>query len=187
MEFVMILVVASVLGSIAMQRFITLSENAEIVEEDSIIATLRANITNHYLEQVASGKDAQHFQNPFENLTNTPGGYNRRRNFPPYGVKEDDMLWVYVPLGTTPSQADGKTIFPKGEIWHQRRDHTTIKWDYDPNSGIVSPKTVVQKSDLKLLLEARQRQFRQPTEEDIRLGRQTLDFLTPTEDQARRN
>jgi len=167
-----------------MQRVLNVAEDAEITSEDSTIGNLRQNITNIFLENLARGNPPQYALNPFENLTKAPWGYDRRRIFPPNGLKIDDGIWVFVPEGESSSKtASGQTITTVlGTIWHQRRDHTVINWEYDSSGGIIAEKNIVQKSDLKLLADNRKRQLRLRTEDDIRFGLNELNLLTRPQD-----
>ncbi len=188
-EFIMVCIVIGLVGAIAMQRVLTVAEDAEITAEDSTIGNLRQNITNNFVENLAKGNPPQFALNPFENLTKAPWGYDRRRLFPPNGLSIDDELWIFSPGPTSTSQTTaGQTITTGiGKIWHQRRDHTVVSWDYDSSGGIISAKTIVQKSDIKRRLQAQQRARKEPTEDDIRFGRRRLDILTPQEDSAAAN
>ncbi len=184
-EFIMVCVVIGLVGAIAMQRVLSVAEDAEITAEDSTIGNLRQNITNIFVENLARGNAPQYALNPFENLTKAPWGYDRNRIFPPNGLNIDDELWVFVPGGETSSTktAAGQTITTiVGTIWHQRRDHTVVNWEYDSSAGIIAAKNIVQKSDLKLLADNRKRQLRIRTEDDILLGFRKDNLVTRPQD-----
>jgi Tfp pilus assembly major pilin PilA len=184
-EFIMVCVVIALVAAIAMQRVMSVAEDAEIASENSTVGNLRQNITNIFLENLARGNAPQYALNPFENLTKAPSGYDRRRIFPPNGLSIDDELWVFVPGGETSSikTASGQTITTViGTVWHQRRDHTVVNWEYDSSGGIIAAKNIVQKSDLKLLSDNRKTRLRLRTEDDIRFGRNQLNLLTRPQD-----
>ena len=159
----MVCIVIGLVAAIAMQRVMSVAEDAEIASENSTVGNLRQNITNIFLENLARGNAPQYALNPFENLTKAPSGYDRRRIFPPNGLSIDDELWVFVPGGETSSikTASGQTITTViGTVWHQRRDHTVVNWEYDSSGGIIAAKNIVQKSDLKLLSDNRKTRLR---------------------------
>ncbi len=51
----------------------------------------------------------------------------------------------------TPQQAGTtlQTFRVDGFIYHQRRDHTVVRWAYDSSTGVISKKFIEKLSDLK--------------------------------------
>lgn len=154
----MVIVMIGILSSILIQKFIDVSEDTEIVAEDSTIDRLRSNLFNVLGQELMQGKAARFPNNPFANLAKVPEGYDRLRTNNPTGEPEDDNLWVFV-IGNqtassgqiTPQQA-GTTLDNfqvDGFIYHQRRDHTVVRWAYDSTNGVISKKFIVDPSELK--------------------------------------
>jgi len=170
-ELVMVIVMIGILGSILMQKFIDIAETTEITAEDRTIDLLRANLINTMGEQLLKGQAATFPINPFDNLSKVPEGYDRFRTTKPTGDPADDNLWVFIrgnqvtaATQITPQQAG--TTLPTfridGFIYHQRRDHTVVRWAYDSSTGVISKKFIEKPSDLK-----RQRDINAQARRDI--------------------
>jgi len=94
----------------------------------------------------------------------------------PNGEDEDDNVWVFSrgsTSGTVTAEEAGTTLTnftTTGFIFHQRKDHTIIKWPYDSNVGVIGKKIFVKESDLKRKLDQEKLEQGRPTE------RQELDL-----------
>lgn len=157
-ELIMVMVMIGILGSVAIQKFIDASEDAEVTAEATNIDMLRANMVNTMGERLVKGQQAAFPTNPFDNLTKVPQGYNRFRTTPPTGEKIDDDIWVFVRgsqgrsgAQITPQQSGTTlpTFRVDGFIYHQRRDSTVVRWAYDSSTGVISKPLEVRPSDLK--------------------------------------
>jgi len=170
-ELIMVVVILGFLASVAMQKMMSAAEQAEITAEDTTIDILRSNMINNFGDNLIKGIPAQFPNNPFNNLSQVPEGYNRRRNFQPTGENEDADIWVYVRgggTGLTQEQA-GTTLtnfLPVGEIYHQRKDGTVVKWPYDSTNGVIGKKQIDRISDIKIQSEQDKKQRSEPTEEE---------------------
>lgn len=173
-ELVMVIVVIGILASVAVQKMLSVAENAEIAAEDSTIEVMRQNIVNNFGDDLVKGKAAFFPGNPFQNLRRVPEGYNRRRITPPTGDDEDDRLWVFI-LGTrgesnlTPERVGTTlaTFRASGFIFHQRRDHSIIKWAYDSTTGIIGNKIIQERSAAKIERDTQKEEQNILTEQDI--------------------
>ncbi|MFQ5673629.1 MAG: type II secretion system protein [Nitrospinales bacterium] len=173
-ELILVIVLIGILSSVAVQKMLSVAENAEIAAEDRTIEIMRQNILNNFGDDLIKGKAAFFPGNPFQNLRKVPEGYDRRRITPPTGLAQDDRLWVFV-LGTrgesnlTPERVGTTlpTFQASGFIYHQRRDHSIIKWPYDSTTGIIGSKIIAQRSDAKVERDTQKAQRGQLTEQDI--------------------
>jgi len=157
-ELVMVIVMIGILASILVQKFINIAETTEITAEDTTVDLLRANLINTLGEQMIKGQAAVFPQNPFDNLSKVPTGFDRFRTTKPTGDPTDDNAWVFIRGGQattstqiTPQQAGTTlpTFRVDGFIYHQRRDHTVVRWAYDSSTGVISKKFIEKPSDLK--------------------------------------
>ncbi len=172
LELVMVIVIIGFLAAAGAQRFIDLSEDVEITAEDSTVEILRNNLVTNFGNDLVKGRRAIFPTNPFSNLNKVPDGYDRRRANRPSGNPSDDGIWMFIAGGATanitPEQA-GTTVLTfntTGFVFHQRRDHTIVKWAYDATNGIISQKILEQESSLKLELDAQKRLRGEITEKD---------------------
>ncbi len=142
-ELIMVIVVLGILATTAIQKMITASEQAEITAEDTTVDVLRSNLVNNFGIDLLNGLPAEFPADPFENLSKVPDGYDRRRTFQPTGEDEDAEIWVFVTgagVNLTAEEA-GATLTDfqsSGEIYHQRKDGTIVKWPYDSSKGGLS-------------------------------------------------
>lgn len=170
-ELIMVVVILGFLASVAMQKMMSAAEQAEITAEDTTIGVLRANMVNNFGDNLLKGLPARFPDDPFENLSQVPQGYDRRRNFQPTGEDEDADIWVFVRgggTGLTQEQA-GTTLtdfLPVGEIYHQRKDGTVVKWPYDSSNGVIGKKQLDRLSDIKIESEQDKERRGEPTEEE---------------------
>ena len=176
-ELILVIVLIGILISTAAQKMISMAEDAEITAENTTIQVMRDNLLSIYGEDLVKGLATRFPDNPFANLSKVPDGYDRRRTIRPTGDKVDDGIWVFI-LGAsslimTPEQAGTTltTFRPTGIIYHQRRDHTIVKWAYDSSIGIISAKVVETESDLKRQLDL-EKQMRGEQTEAERLARE---------------
>jgi len=170
-ELIMVIVVLGFLAATAMQKMITAAEQAEITAEDTTVDVLRNNMLNNYGNDLLQGKPAQFPEDPFENLSQVPDGYDRRRNFQPTGEDEDADIWVYVRGGGAGLTAEevGTTLTnfqAVGEIYHQRKDGTVVKWPYDSSNGVIGKKQIDRISDVKKEAEQDKERRGEPTEQE---------------------
>ncbi|MZH03117.1 MAG: prepilin-type N-terminal cleavage/methylation domain-containing protein [Nitrospinae bacterium] len=169
-ELVLVLVLIGILASVATERMMRASEQAEITAEDRTIDVLRSNMVNNFGIDLLSGIPAQFPQNPFNNLSKVPQGYNRQRNFQPTGKNTDADIWVFVTGGggnVTPQQAGTTlaTFQTSGTIYHQRKDGTVVKWPYDQVNGIIGKKQIDRASAVKQRAEQDKILRGEPTEQ----------------------
>ncbi len=174
LEMVMVIVIIGLLFAAASQRMVNIAEDAEIQAEDATIEVMRNNILTNYSEALVRDRVATFPNNPFANLTKIPEGYDRRRTTRPTGQPQDDGLWVFVggtansSVNLTPEQA-GTTLTTfrgTGVIYHQREDHTIVRWVYDRVNGVISSKIIDRESPLKRQLDADRRLRGEETERD---------------------
>jgi prepilin-type N-terminal cleavage/methylation domain-containing protein len=191
-ELITVIVMVGILSSMALQKMMSVQEDAEMVAEDATIEVMRANLIGNFGDDLIKGDFASYPTDPFQSLTKVPEGYNRRRSTAPNGEEEDDRLWVFVQGqtggGLTAEQA-GTTLInfvPSGFIFHQRRDHTVVKWGYDASQGVISNKVIVSKSDLKEALQEEQIEQGEETEDDLLLQRRRLGSLNADQEQSNR-
>jgi MSHA pilin protein MshA len=169
-ELILVIVVLGILISTAAQKMYSLADDAEINAENTTIETMRKNLTANYGEDLVKGRAARFPDNPFANLSKVPDGYDRMRTTRPTGEQIDDGLWTFVQgagsLNLTLQQAGTTlaTFNPTGIIYHQRRDHSIIKWAYDSTQGIISYKVTESQSDLKKDLDTQKQQRGEETE-----------------------
>ncbi len=169
-ELVLVLVLIGILASVATEKMMRASEQAEITAEDRTIDVLRSNMVNNFGNDLLSGIPAQFPQNPFNNLSKVPQGYNRQRNFQPTGKNTDADIWVFVTGGggnITPQQAGTTlaTFQTTGTIYHQRKDGTVVKWPYDQVNGIIGKKQIDRASAVKQRAEQDKIRRGEPTEQ----------------------
>jgi len=155
----MVIVMIGLLGSIAIQKMLDMTRQAEVAAEDTTIEILRSNLLNVMGEQLLHGKKAAFPENPFANLNKVPEGYDPRRDEKPSGQAKDANLWVYVPAkdheSLTPEEAGTSldTFTVNGYIYHQRNDHSVYRWAYDKTRGAISKKFKVPEKELDQALD----------------------------------
>jgi prepilin-type N-terminal cleavage/methylation domain-containing protein len=170
-ELVLVLLMIGILASIATNKMIVAAERAEITAEDRTIDVLRSNLINNFGNDLLEGVAAKFPDDPFVNLSKVPTRYDRRRSFQPTGEDEDAEVWVFVGGGggaITPEEA-GTTLLDftsVGDIYHQRKDGTIVKWPYDSSNGIIGKKTV-QASSAKEEADADKQRRGVPTEKEL--------------------
>ncbi|MBI4383194.1 MAG: prepilin-type N-terminal cleavage/methylation domain-containing protein [Nitrospinae bacterium] len=171
-ELVLVIVMIGILSSIAAQKMISVAEDVAIAAEDATVETLRKNLTSSVSEAMFKGEPGKYPADPFVNLGRTPEGYNRRRSIRPTGDPVDDGLWVYVTgssgINLTPEEA-GTTLSSfttSGFVYHQRNDHTVVKWAYDSINGLISPKIIESESELKRQLDLEKKLRGEETEKE---------------------
>ncbi|MBI5426880.1 MAG: prepilin-type N-terminal cleavage/methylation domain-containing protein, partial [Nitrospinae bacterium] len=153
-ELVLVIVMIGILSSIAAQKMISVAEDVAIAAEDATVETLRKNLSSSVSENMFKGLPGKYPDDPFVNLARTPEGYNRRRTVRPTGDPVDDGLWAFVGGSTgvnlTPEEAGTtlRSFTTSGFIYHQRNDHTVVKWAYDSINGIISSKIIETESEL---------------------------------------
>lgn len=181
-ELILVIVLIGILSSVAAQRMISVAATAEISAEESIIQVLRENLIHNYGDDLTKGKAAVFSEDPFKNLQRVPEGYDRRRSAKPTGEETDDGLWVFIKgigSGNITAEQAGTTLASfqtTGLIYHQRRDHTIVKWPYDGTTGTVGSKIIELKSELKEKYDLQQSQQGEQTEEEQLQKKQKLDF-----------
>ncbi len=153
-ELIMVIVVLGILATTAIQKMITASEQAEITAEDTTVDVLRNNLVNNLGIDLLNGLPAEFPADPFENLSKVPEGYDRRRTFQPTGEDEDAEIWVFVKGagGNLTAEEAGTTLTDfqsSGEIYHQRKDGTIVKWPYDSSNGVIGKKQIDRTSAIK--------------------------------------
>ncbi len=155
-EMIMVIVIIGILASVAAQKMITATDEAEITAEEATIENLRSNLVNNFGNSLIQGAAAEFPNDPFTNLSKVPAGYNRRSNTKPTGKEATDSTWVFI-QGTqnearvTAEQA-GTTLTNfsvTGFIYHQRKDSTVVKWPYDSANGVIGRLMVDKTSPLK--------------------------------------
>lgn len=169
-ELILVIVVLGILISTAAQKMYSLAEDAEINGENTTIETMRKNLIGNYGEDLVKGRAAKFPDNPFANLSKVPEGYDRRRASRPTGEPADDGIWVFTMGGSSMNltlEQAGTTLTtfnPTGIIYHQRRDHSIVKWAYDATQGVISYKVVETQSDLKRELDTQKQRRGEETE-----------------------
>ena len=154
-EVIMVIVIIGILASVAAQKFITATDEAEITAEDATIENIRSNLINNVGNNLLQGVAADFPVNPFNNLRKVPSGYNRRATTKPTGQKQTDSTWVFVQganVGNVTAEQAGTTLTNfsvSGFIYHQRKDGTVVRWPYDQANGVVGKKFIEKLSPLK--------------------------------------
>ena len=178
-EVIMVIVIIGILASIAMQKMITATDEAEVTAEEATIESMRSNLVNNYGNSLVQGASAEFPNDPFQNLSKVPAGYNRRGNTKPAGKEATDSTWVFI-QGTqnearvTPEQA-GTTLTnfsATGFIYHQRKDSTVVKWPYDSANGVIGRLMVDKISPLKQKQDQEKIKRGEPVEAQKRLKTQ---------------
>lgn len=184
-ELVLVIVMIGILASVAAQKMISVAEDAELAAEDSTADILRNNLTANVGEDLIKGRATRFPDDPFINLNKVPEGYDRRRVVKPTGVPADDGIWLFVSGSATgnltPEQA-GTTLTNfrvTGFIYHQRRDHTVVKWPYDSVNGVIGSKIVELESDLKKRLDTERQLRGEETERERMLRMQRQGIVPP--------
>jgi MSHA pilin protein MshA len=155
-EVIMVIVIIGILASIAAQKMITATDEAEITAEESTIENMRSNLVNNFGNSLIQGTSAQFPINPFDNLSKVPSGYNRRSNTKPTGKPATDSTWVFISgtanEGRVTAEQAGTTLTNfsvSGFIYHQRKDSTVVKWPYDQANGVIGRLMLDKTSPLK--------------------------------------
>jgi len=162
-ELIMVITMIGILVSVALQKMITTAEKTELIAEDMTIDTMRSNIVANFGSDLLEGKAAKFPDDPFSNLAKVPRGYNNLRNTQPTGEDDDSDIWVFSPSTGSSAltvQQSGTTITSftvTGNIFHQRKDNTIVKWPYDGNSGVIGRKVVAVESPLRQELDQEKR------------------------------
>ena len=154
-EVIMVIVIIGILASVAAQKFITATDEAEVTAEDATIENIRSNLINNVGNDLLQGVAAQFPVNPFNNLRKVPTGYNRRATTKPTGQDQTDNTWVFVQganVGNVTAEQAGTTLTNfsvSGFIYHQRKDGTVVRWPYDQANGVIGKKFIEKQSPLK--------------------------------------
>jgi len=155
-ELIMVIVIIGILGSIAAQKMITVTDEAEVTAEEATIENMRSNLVNNFGNSLIQGAAAEFPIDPFNNLSKVPSGYNRRSNNKPVGKKATDSTWVFVQgasnEGRVTAEQAGTTLTNfsvTGFIYHQRKDSTVVRWPYDSANGVIGRLMVGKISRLK--------------------------------------
>ncbi|KMP11708.1 hypothetical protein UZ36_03580 [Candidatus Nitromaritima sp. SCGC AAA799-C22] len=171
-ELILVIVMIGILASIAAQKMITAAEQAELTAEDMTVDIMRSNLVVNMGNALIQGDVAEFPDDPFTDLSKIPEGYNRRRTTQPTGEDEDDGLWMFTGGTTTgnltPEEA-GTTLNDfqiSGFIFHQRKDHTIVKWPYDSTNGVIGKKIIEEESELKRRLDEDRLRRGEPIERD---------------------
>jgi prepilin-type N-terminal cleavage/methylation domain-containing protein len=155
-EMIMVIVIIGILASVAAQKMITATDEAEITAEESTIENMRSNLVNNFGNSLIQGASAEFPNDPFTNLSKVPSGYNRRSNSKPTGQDATDSTWVFIDgaanEGRVTAEQAGTTLTNfsvSGFIYHQRKDSTVVKWPYDSANGVIGRLMVDKTSPLK--------------------------------------
>ena len=95
-EMIMVIVIIGILASVAAQKMITATDEAEITAEEATIENMRSNLVNNFGNSLIQGASAEFPNDPFTNLSKVPSGYNRRGNTKPTGQEATDSTWVFI-------------------------------------------------------------------------------------------
>jgi prepilin-type N-terminal cleavage/methylation domain-containing protein len=143
-EMIMVIVIIGILASVAAQKMITATDEAEVTAEESTIENMRSNLVNNFGNSLIQGASAEFPNDPFTNLSKVPAGYNRRSNTKPTGKEATDSTWVFIQgtqnEGRVTAEQAGTTLTnfaATGFIYHQRKDSTVVKWPYDSANGVI--------------------------------------------------
>ncbi len=154
-EVIMVIVIIGILASVAAQKFITATDEADITAEDATIENIRSNLINNVGNSLLQGAAADFPFNPFNNLRKVPSGYNRRATTKPTGQDKTDNTWVFVQganVGNVTAEQAGTTLLNfsvTGFIYRQRKDSTVVRWPYDQANGVIGKKFIEKVSPLK--------------------------------------
>jgi len=154
-ELIMVIVIIGILSSVAAQKFMKASDEAEITAEDATIENMRSNLINNIGNDLLQGAAGEFPINPFNNLRKVPSGYNRRSTTKPTGQDQTDDTWVFVQganVGNVTAEQAGTTLTNfsvSGFIYRQRKDGTVVRWPYDQANGVIGKKFVEKVSPLK--------------------------------------
>ena len=172
-ELILVIVMIGILGSVAIQKMIDAGEKAELTAEDRTVDVLRSNLVNNLGQDLLKGGTPEFPDDPFSNLTKVPENYNRNRSTKPTGDPEDDGIWLFVQgtgnTGTPRPEETGTTLDnfrATGNVYHQRKDHTIVRWPYDSNLGVIAKKIIETESELKKRLDREKVERGQPVEGD---------------------
>ncbi|MFT4579256.1 MAG: prepilin-type N-terminal cleavage/methylation domain-containing protein [Nitrospinales bacterium] len=175
-EVIMVIVIIGILASVAMQKMITATDEAEVTAEEATIESMRSNLVNNYGNSLIQGASAEFPNDPFQNLSKVPSGYNRRGNSKPAGKKVTDSTWVFVQgsanEGRVTAEQAGTTLTNfsvSGFIYHQRKDSTVVKWAYDSANGVIGRLMTDKISPLKQEQDQEKVKRGEPTEGQKRL------------------
>ena len=155
-EVIMVIVIIGILASVAAQKMITATDEAEVTAEEATIENMRSNLMNNFGNSLIQGASAEFPNDPFDNLSKVPSGYNRRSNTKPTGQEATDSTWVFIQgtanEGRVTAEQAGTTLTNfsvTGFIYHQRKDSTVVKWPYDSANGVIGRLMVDKTSPLK--------------------------------------
>ncbi|MBC8284692.1 MAG: prepilin-type N-terminal cleavage/methylation domain-containing protein [Nitrospinae bacterium] len=154
-EVIMVIVIIGILASVAAQKFMTATDEAEITAEDATIENMRSNLINNIGNDLLQGVAGEFPNNPFNNLRKVPSGYNRRASTKPTGAEATDSTWVFVQganVGNVTAEQAGTTLTNfsvSGFIYRQRKDGTVVRWPYDQANGVIGKKFIEKTSPLK--------------------------------------
>jgi len=155
-EMIMVIVIIGILASVAAQKMITATDEAEITAEEATIENMRSNLVNNFGNSLIQGASAEFPNDPFTNLSKVPSGYNRRGNTKPTGQEATDSTWVFINgaanEGRVTAEQAGTTLTNfsvTGFIYHQRKDSTVVKWPYDSANGVIGRLMIDKTSPLK--------------------------------------
>ena len=158
-EMVIVIVMIGLLAASAIQKLVSMTKEAEIAAENATIEILRSNLLTVLGEALLKYGDANFPENPLDNLSKVPQGYDPSRKTKPTGLNPDNSLWAYVLAKDTdtltPKEAGTtlETFTVDGYIYHQRKDSIVVRWAYDSSTGVISNKFLVSQSELQQALE----------------------------------
>jgi len=123
-ELIMVTIILGILAAVAIPRYMTSVEKAEMAAEDAVINAIRAGLEQYATEKLMENGRRSWPDNPWDALETKPNGWNAASN----ADAADDGQWRFFS-----SIHSGGT----DNITHMRGNGTIVHWDYTKgtNSG----------------------------------------------------
>ena len=116
-ELIMVTIILGILAAVAIPRYMTSVEKAEMAAEDAVISAIRAGLEQYATEKLMENGRRSWPDNPWDALETKPNGWDAASNV----NATDDGQWRF----------NNST----DNITHMRGNGTVVHWDYDATVG----------------------------------------------------